>query len=257
MKAAICQLDIKYECKDENIISAEKMIKEAAEKKADIIFFPEMTLTGFSMNVPVCGEENNETVFLMKKKAEEYGIAVGFGWIKKTGCLGENHYTVFSSKGEELADYIKMHPFSYSGEDKHYKAGECIVTFEMLGKKIGLFICYDLRFPEIFQAASKEAEIIVVAANWSEKRISHWNKLIEARAVENQCWMIGVNCFGDQNGLHYNGSSRAVDPQGDTVVSIEDKQGIIFCDIDDSAEKTRKVFPMKKDRKILLYKNLL
>lgn len=257
MKAAICQLDIKFECKTENMLSAEKMIKEAAEKKADVIFFPEMTLTGFSMNISLIGEENHETETFMRKKAEQYNIAVGFGWVKKTNGLGENHYTVLNSKGEVLADYIKIHPFSYGNEDKYYKAGERIVSFELHGKRIGVFICYDLRFPEVFQIASKESEVIVVAANWPEKRISHWNKLIEARAIENQCWIIGVNCFGNQNGIHYNGSSRAVNPQGDTVVSIEDKQGLLFCDIDDSAKKIRESFPLKKDRRISFYKSMM
>lgn len=257
MKAALCQLGIKFEDREANIIRAEKYIRESAEAGADIVFFPEMTLTGFSMNVEKTGEEKNETIELMKNFAVKYGIAAGFGWVKKAGNKGENHYSAVSSSGKLLADYIKIHPFSYSGEDRYYDAGEKLVSFEYCGKKISFFICYDLRFPELFQAASAESEIIVVAANWPEKRVYHWETLLAARAIENQSWFLGVNCYGTQLNQYYNGSSRVIMPDGTVCESISDREGLIFADINDEAEEFRSSFPVKKDRKNEFYSRLL
>lgn len=253
MKAALCQLNIEFENREKNIINAEKYIAEAAGAGADIIFFPEMTLTGFSMNVNKTGEENNETIELMRSLALDNRTAVGIGWVKKAGDKSENHYSVISDKGEMLADYTKIHPFSYSGEDRYYNAGDALASFEYRGKKISIFICYDLRFPEIFQAASAESEIIVVAANWPEKRSYHWETLLAARAIENQSWILGVNCTGTQLGQYYNGSSRVIMPDGTVSDSIKDREGLIFADINDEAAEFRRAFPVKKDRKNELY----
>ena len=230
MKAALCQFRIAYEEKEQNLQRAGQMIADAAKEQAKIIFFPEMSFTGFSMQVSVTGETGGETVRRMQEYAQKYGIAVGFGWVKKKGDKGENHYTVTDETGAVIADYIKIHPFSFSGEEKYFAAGSQTAVFSLSGIKFGLFICYDLRFPEIFRAVSAEAEVLVVAANWPEKRIAHWNKLLEARALENQSWVLGINCVGNQQNLHYCGSSRAVNPEGETVDFLTEREGIIFCE---------------------------
>ena len=99
--------------------------------------------------------------------------------------------------------------------------------------------------------------MLVVAANWPEKRIGHWDKLLEARALENQSWVLGINCVGDQQNLHYNGSSRAVNPEGETAAYLIDREGMIFCEIGDDAAEFRNSFPALQDRKPELYKELL
>lgn len=257
MKAALCQFQIEYEAKAQNLHRAEQMIENAAAERAEIIFFPEMSFTGFSMNVMLIGESGGETLHLMQEYARKYHIAVGFGWVKRNGDKGENHYTVVNNTGAVLADYIKIHPFSFSGEDNYYIAGSKTAVFPYSGHTFGLFICYDLRFPEIFRAAASEADVMIVAANWPEKRIAHWNKLLEARALENQCWVLGINCVGDQENLHYNGSSRAVNPQGEAPDSLCDREGIIFCEIQNEAATFRNSFPALQDRRPELYKELM
>ncbi len=256
MKAALCQFRIEFEEKSKNLQRAAGFVQKAAESDANIVFFPEMSFTGFSMQVPKTGETDSYTIGCMQKLAQQFQIAIGFGWVRligKNGEKGENHYTVVAPDGTISADYIKIHPFSYSGEDTCFEAGSKPVIFPFMGKKIALFICYDLRFPEIFRAVSKEAEIMVIAANWPEKRIFHWNKLLEARALENQSWVLGINCCGDQQGLHYNGSSRAVSPEGESLVSILEQEGLIFCEIHDEAAVFRQNFPVFQDRKDALY----
>ncbi len=256
MRVSLCQLNIAFENKKINTLSVEKFICQSAEMDADIVFFPEMTLTGFSMNVSVIGDKNSETVDLMKRLCDKYKIAVGFGWVKSLSGMGENHYTVVDRNAKVVSDYIKIHPFSYSGENKYYYPGESVSMFEMCGKKISTFVCYDLRFPEIFRAVSMECEIIAAAANWPKQRISHWKKLLEARAVENQCWMLGVNCVGEQQGSVYNGCSRIVSPMGDVVCSLENEEGILVYDLSDEASELRKNFPVNKDRRTELYREL-
>ena len=257
MKAALCQFRIEFEEKEKNLHRAEHMIASAAAKQAQIIFFPEMSFTGFSMNASAIGELSGETMHAMQEFAQRYQIAVGFGRVKRHGNKGENHYTVLNETGTILADYVKIHPFSYGGENHYYIAGRQTAVFSFAGHRFGLFICYDLRFPEIFRAIAADVDVMVVAANWPEKRIAHWNKLLEARALENQCWVLGINCVGDQDDLHYNGSSRAVNPEGETVESLTDREEIIFCEIQDEAANYRKSFPALQDRRAPLYKELL
>ena len=257
MKAALCQFQIEYEAKERNLHRAEQMIASAAAEHAEIIFFPEMSFTGFSMHVLLTGESGGETIQVMQEYARNYQIAIGFGWVRLNGDKGENHYTVLDEIGTILADYVKIHPFSFSGEDEHFTAGNQTAVFTFAGVRFGLFICYDLRFPEIFRAVAAEVDVMVVAANWPEKRSAHWNKLLEARALENQCWVLGINCVGNQENLQYNGSSRAVNPEGETVDSMIDREGIIFCEIHDEAANFRNSFPALQDRRAALYRELM
>lgn len=257
MKAALAQMNICFEDKQKNISEVEKYLIHALENDADIIFFPEMTLTGFSMNVGITGEENNETVNSMKMLSKKYNIAIGFGWVKKFEEKGENHYTVVSPEENMLADYVKIHPFSYSGEDNYFHAGNSLSSFTYRDKKISVFICYDLRFPEIFQSASKESDVIVIAANWPQKRSLHWKILLQARAVENQSWILGVNCYGTQQGTLYSGNSRIIMPDGTICSEINDKEGLIYSTIEKETELIRNIFPVKKDRRTELYRALI
>ncbi|MBQ8920948.1 MAG: carbon-nitrogen family hydrolase [Oscillospiraceae bacterium] len=257
MKAALCQFQIEFEEKEKNLQRAKHMIASAAAEHAQIIFFPEMSFTGFSMNVSSIGELGGETISIMQEYARKYQIAVGFGWVKQNGEKGENHYTVLDAAGTILADYIKIHPFSYSGEDDYFIPGSQTAVFSFAGQRVGLFICYDLRFPEIFRAVAADVDVIVVAANWPEKRIAHWNKLLEARALENQCWVLGINCVGNQENLHHNGSSRTVNPEGETVECLLEREGIIFCEIQDEAAHFRNSFPALHDCRTELYKELM
>ena len=142
MKAALCQFQIEFEDKEKNLQRAERMIASAAAERAEIIFFPEMSFTGFSMNVSVIGESCGETIQIMQEYARKYQIAVGVGWVRQNGEKGENHYTVLDETGTILADYVKIHPFSFSGENQYYIAGNQTAVFGFAGHRFGLYICY-------------------------------------------------------------------------------------------------------------------
>lgn len=256
MRVALAQTNIIWENKAENYEKCEQFVKQAKVQEAELVFFPEMSFTGFSMNTMKIAEDSNQTVNEIKMIALKYEVGIGFGWVKKTDLLAENHYSVINNKGESLSDYVKIHPFSYGGEDRCYSSGNQIVQFEYGEMKFSTFICYDLRFPEIFQIASKKADVIVVPANWPEERELHWRTLLQARAIENQCYILGVNCVGTINGLNYSGCSACISPDGEILYEQKGKEELIVCDIINFVGEIRTSFPVKKDKRIELYHDL-
>ncbi|MBQ3665342.1 MAG: carbon-nitrogen family hydrolase [Lachnospiraceae bacterium] len=256
MKIAVCQLEIIYEEKEKNLIQSQKYVQEAAQNHADIIFFPEMSFTGFSMNTKLTGEtdENPESLLKVKQYAIENQIGIGFGWVKNK-INSENHYTIVDQCGNILCDYIKIHPFSYSGEDRYFLPGNEIKICSFEGMKFGISICYDLRFPELYSKMSEKADMIIVPANWPEKRKVHWQTILRARAIENQVYMVGINCVGIQNGLKYSGNSSVINPNGDILFEINDTHGMRIAEIPNDISGYRDEFPVKKDRRNNLYRD--
>lgn len=258
MRVALGQLDMVWEDKERSYVKAEKMAEEAAAAGCDIIIFPEMSFTGFSMNLKAIGEEEHDskTVKRMQNLAQKLRIAVAFGWAamgENTCDKGTNRFTIVDALGNKIADYAKLHPFSYGQEDIYYEKGNKLVTVPFLGRMISLFICYDLRFPEIFQAAARKADIFFVIANWPSIRSIHWETLLRARAIETQSYMVGVNCVGERDGMVYSGESMAVDSIGNILGKISNKEGVLVCDLDDRAWHLRRKFATAADRRERFY----
>lgn len=256
MRIALYQMHIEWEDKQANMAKLEEQLKKALQKQIEAIFLPEMSFTGFSMNIDVTKEKEETTVEKVKQLARQYQIAIGFGWVKDCGERAENHYTIVDKSGTCLSDYAKIHPFSYSGEDLKFQGGEKLTSFTLDGVPFTNFICYDLRFPEIFQTASKEAHVIVVPANWPAKRSSHWKALLQARAIENQVYILAVNCVGQIDTLYYSGDSCIISPDGQILEMLSDEEGLIVYDLVDDVSQYRKCFPVKKDRREDLYHKL-
>jgi predicted amidohydrolase len=165
-----------------------------------------------------------------------------------------NHYSVISPNGEALMDYVKIHPFSYAGEDRFFKGGDKLGVCSIGEMNIGTAICYDLRFPELFTHLSEKAELIIVPANWPAARSLHWSTLLRARAIENQCYMAGVNCCGEMDGQVYSGDSALYGPEGEILTPVEtitlnETDKIYIYDIVNNVEEVRKSFPVRNDRK--------
>ncbi len=256
MRIALAQTNIIWENKEENLNKATDMVIRAKAESSDIILFPEMSFTGFSMNTKVTSEDYGKTIGIIRTLAADNKIAVGFGWVEKTNEKSKNHYSVVSDKGEVLSDYVKIHPFSYSDEDKYFESGDRVVTFEYKGLTWSTLICYDLRFPEVFQIVSQKADIIAVPANWPKKRDVHWRALLQARAIENQVYILGINCFGNIGGLEYSGYTSAYDYNGDLLSVADFREELVIVDIDDGVKGFREQFPVKKDRKWVLYSEM-
>ncbi|MBO5144925.1 MAG: carbon-nitrogen family hydrolase [Lachnospiraceae bacterium] len=256
MNIALAQMHIAWEDKAANYKKAEIFMREASTHGTEAVFFPEMSFTGFSMNTAVTKETEYETVTYMKTLARQYQMYAGFGWVKDCGQKCENHYTIVDKEGSVLSDYAKLHPFSYSGEDEKFQGGSAITYFQLKGMECSSFICYDLRFPEIFQQASKSAQVILVPANWPAKRREHWKTLLKARAIENQVYVLAVNCVGETGGLYYSGDSGVFNPNGELLVSLSEKEGCLYCELPNDAWDFREAFPVKRDRREELYQAL-
>ena len=182
------------------------------------------------MDTELTGEEDLHTQSLMEEYAEEFGIAIGFGWVEHQ-TESENHYTVIDSDGEMIADYLKIHLFEDAGEDEHFVPGYEVVTFTLDDIDFGLSICYDMRFDDIYEDMGASTDAVVVAANWPAVRMDDWRQIIRDRATELNSYMIGVNCYGEQE-EHYSGYSCVIGPDGEALFEIEDMEDMVVIDID-------------------------
>ena len=254
MKIALAHTMIAFEEYDINLKKATELIQKASDEKADLIVFPEMSFTGFSMNTKKTCLYGKNTCKEIQTLSKENKIHIGFGWVKLSeNNLAENHYSIASPQGEIIYDFIKIHPFSYSGEDKLFIKGNTIKNINIEDHIISSLICYDLRFPECFRIASQEASLIIVPANWPSKRKIHWNTLLAARAIENQVYILGVNCVGIQNNIKYTGNSGLWTPIGKKIFDCGEEENLLIFDIFNYIESYRESFPTYRDKRIDLY----
>jgi predicted amidohydrolase len=220
----------------------------------DLLIFPEMTLTGFTMKSKRFAENlEGESYLFFSALAKQKKCAVLYGVIEKGNKKNFNTLVHLNNQGKILSVYRKIHPFSYSKEDVFFGKGKETVITRVKGIKIGLSICYDLRFPELYRFYAKEkVHLIVDIANWPHTRIEHWRALLKARAIENQCYVVGVNRVGDDPKLHYNGFSSVFDPMGKEIISIENDEKIIYAEVDKKyVDEVRKNLPFLNDIRLI------
>lgn len=238
MKIYGVQMDIKWEDKEANHRKVEELLNGARPLRGSLVVLPEMFATGFSMNVGgIAEDEGGRTHQFCRTIAGRYGVYLMAG-VVTSNCegRGRNQAVVFGPGGEEVVRYQKMQPFTPGGESRHYEAGTNAAQFEWGGAggvKVSPFVCYDLRFPEVFRAAvGQGAELMCVIASWPAARVHHWRMLLTARAIENQAYVVGVNRVGRDPTLAYPGRSMIVDPKGQVVADGGDQECVISADID-------------------------
>ena len=229
-------------------------MQQAADCGARLVVFPELSLTGFTTNASLAEPPDGDTVSFFSRLTGDLGVAAAFGFACHTET-GITNRLCIADKGFITAKYDKIHPFSYGGECAVYSGGNSLTTIRVGDITAGLSICYDLRFPEIYQAMSGECRLLIVAANWPDSRAYHWDTLLKARAIENQCFVAGCNRCGSGDGLHYSGGSIICSPTGEVISSAEPyTEQLIFAEIDsEEVGRVRSVFPLKKDRRQDLY----
>lgn len=256
-RIALCQSKITFEDKATNLSQAHAYLEEAAKHSARILLFPEMSFIGFSMDTERTAERGTLLMDAMQSHAKNYNMYIGYGWAKwNEGRLSENHYSIIDPNGTLVSDYVKIHPFSFAGEHKKFQGGNHLSFFELDDFIASTFICYDLRFPQIFSVASQRASLIVVAANWPASRQEHWNCLVKARAIENQCYIGCVNCVGTQGSIAYAGGSAVINPNGEIICEAGSQEGIVYCDIQNDTEIYRSTMTILQDRRPSLYQSL-
>jgi predicted amidohydrolase len=251
MRVLGCQFDIAWENKPANYETVRRLLRQAGPPRDSLVVLPEMFATGFSMNMPSITESpQGETPQFLSQVAREFGVCVVGGVVTPgAGGRGRNEAMAFASDGRELARFAKLHTFTYAGEGEHYECGNDVVLFRCGEWTVSPLVCYDLRFPEIFRrAARRGAELFVVIANWPTARIAHWLALLQARAIENQAYVIGVNRCGRTPKLDYEGRSVIVDFQGRLVADAGNGEGVIAADLDRPAFLDwRREFPALAD----------
>ena len=252
MKAALIQLDIAWQDRRRNYEKAALFAGRAAADNCDLIVFPEMFNTGFSMDLAAVADEGiGETTSILSDIARKNNINLIAGFPMKSPAeeKGRNIAVVYDRTGMLVATYTKMHPFCLADEGKYYIAGENITTFDIDGMPSSVFICYDLRFPEVFRKVAKQVKAIFVIANWPASRRDHWETLLKARAIEDQFFVIGVNRTGmDGNGIVYSGASHVVGPLGQVICHGTDTDEYVVCEFNPSeVDNVRAEYPFLKD----------
>lgn len=251
MKTYAVQLDIAWERKSPNHQRVRALLEAARPDEGSLVVLPEMFATGFSMNVDAIDDgEKGETRDFLADLAARFRVHLVAGIVTRNpDGSGNNLSLLLDPTGTETARYSKIHPFSMAGEKDHYQAGNSVVVTECCGFKLAPFICYDLRFPEIFRsAAARGANLFTLIANWPVARVDHWITLLRARAIENQAYVVGVNRAGSDPMLVYPGRSLIVDPKGAILADAGDLEHVISAEADPQiVEEYRKSFPILAD----------
>lgn len=253
MKLIGLQFDIAWENKEANFAKARSLLARACPPAGALVVLPEMFATGFSMSVEKIVEPPaGETEAFLAGLAREFQAAVLGGKVSPgAGGRGRNEAVAFGPDGRELARYAKLHTFNPAGEGEHYERGDRLAAFSWGGGQVAPLVCYDLRFPEVFRAAAaRGAELFAVIANWPTARVDHWLTLLQARAIENQAYVIGVNRCGQTPKLDYPGRSLIVDPRGRILADAGPGEGVLEADLDWPAlRQYRSEFAVLADRR--------
>ncbi len=234
-----------------------KKLLEKIKEKVDLIVLPEMWLSGFDLShADQSIRETNWVLEDLKKIAQTKKCHFIGSHLEKGRKGYYNTASIISPQGKIIAQYRKTHLFKMGSEEKKFLAGEKIsVTKTSIGR-IGLAICYDIRFPELIRKKIlKGAEILVIPSAWPRARIDHYLTLLKARAIENQCFVISANKMGKNFlGVLYGGSSVAFDPWGKNLGQLKEREGVLQVTIDlEELHQIRKRFPVLKSRKEKLY----
>lgn len=255
MKVNIVQTNIIWENPSENRDAIEAMLS-IHNVKAELTVLPEMFTTGFTMQPEILAEEFKTTTYNWLKTLSEKHQSVFVGSIAtKENEKYYNRLHWVDSDGKEYY-YDKRHLFRMAKEDKHYQVGKDNIIIETKNWKIKPLICYDLRFPiwcrNTFNKNTNEwaYDILLFVANWPEVRNYPWQQLLIARAIENQCYVVGVNRVGnDGNGIAHCGNSLVVNPRGEVISAIPLNQaGVYTIELDKTyLEEFRKMFPVGLD----------
>ena len=252
----VIQSELHWENRDANLEMFERKI-EGLRGKTEIVILPEMFSTGFSMNAEALAETmDGTTVAWMKRVATINKIILTGSIIINDPDENGNQYfnrLIWMLPNGQYGHYDKRHRFAYAGEHESYTSGHKRLIASVKGWRINLLICYDLRFPvwarQQVTETGLEYDLLVYVANWPDKRIHAWKTLLQARAIENQCYVVGVNRVGkDGNGINYPGDSMVINPMGEALYQKKGEEDIFTITLEKAhLEEVRTRFPFWKD----------
>jgi omega-amidase len=251
MEVHLCQLDSVWEDRAASHARARHLLAASQPGPDSLIVLPEMFATGFSTNLAAtCQSEQREDESFLRELAIQYKSHVMGGVVSPApNGKGFNQSVTFNPMGVELARYTKIQPFMLGSEGLCHDPGDQICTFALGSFTVAPFVCYDLRFPEHFRAAiGKGADLLVVIASWPVKRYHHWLTLLQARAIENLAFVIGVNRTGNDPNFIHNGRSVVVSPHGHIIADAGEAERIVSARIyAEEVHHWRRDFPALRD----------
>ena len=253
MRLALIQMKVDYGQPEINLNRVNAKVEEAVQKNPDILILPEMWNTGFAWKnladtadcLGVPGARN------VGELAAKYKINIVGGSVAD---MHEqriyNTSYIYNRKGEEVARYSKIHLFGLMREGEYLTPGSSRTDFSLEGIKCGVIICYDLRFPELSRALALDGiKLLFVPAQWPQPRMHPWRTLLQARAIENQLFVVGVNCVGKVGNTEFFGHSMVVNPLGEVIAEGSEEDEIIYADIDVAeVDRIRKYMSCFSDR---------
>lgn len=257
LNVTLIQSNLFWEDKDANLRMLEAKIR-GLQQRTNIVVLPEMFSTGFSMRPEALAEtmDGNTVNWMKQLAAQQKIILTGSVIIEEEG----KYYNrlIWMLPNGQYGFYNKRHLFAYAGEHEHYTPGNKRFIASVNGWKIHLMICYDLRFPvwsrqslplDEVGSAEPEYDLLVYVANWPDRRIHAWKTLLQARAIENQCYVVGVNRVGeDGKGHHYSGDSMVVDPLGEVLYTKSQEEDIFSITLQkEKLEEVRQKLPFLAD----------
>ena len=253
MRIAALQHDIVWEDAAATCARLVPMIAEAAADGAGLIVLTEMFGPGFSLAADRISEPpGGPTEQFLVDRAASNGVWIGGSIPTRDRDYAHpvNRFLLVGPDGTRH-HYDKLHPFTFADEHEHYRAGDEPVTVDIGGLRVSLFVCYDLRFANVFWERATGTDVYLVVANWPAARRYHWRTLLRARAIENQAYVVGVNRVGEAEGLTYVGDSVIVDPSGEVLAEgVDDTEGVVIADVDPGrVAEVREAFRFLPDRR--------
>lgn len=248
LRIHIIQPDIAWENPMENKKKYEEWLDNLATEEEDLVLFPELFLTGFTMNSSQLGENmEGKGVTWMKQMASKYSIIIAGSHIIKVSGHCFNRFLFVFPDGK-VNYYDKRHLFRMGDEHEHYSKGNTRKVFNIANWRILPVVCYDLRFP-VWIRNRNDYDVMICIANWPSVRQQVWNNLLVSRAIENMSYVVGVNRIGtDGRNINYEGGSQGIDPKGDVILKSDNREGIFSLTLDnDPLEHFRKSFPVHLD----------
>jgi predicted amidohydrolase len=249
LTVALGEYDTGWHDPAQSMARAREIAQQAESAGADLLVLPEMCATGFTMDADEFAEPTDgPSVQALSRLAAEFRLWIIAGLAMRRAGRYLNSALVYSPQGSVVATYDKQRLFGFAGETSIYSAGSGPSVVNIGGVSIGLFVCFDLRFPELFREVAPQVDACVVIANWPSVRQQHWEVLTQARAIENQFYLIGVNRVGEGDGLIYTGGSVILDPWGKRIDAEQGQSPLRIADICRRAVvEAREAFPLGLD----------
>lgn len=237
VRIAAIQHDIAWCDRDANFAHLAPLVAGAAASGAQLVLLSETFSTGFATDRDDLGEpEGGPSSHFLVERAREHGIWIGGSCpevVPDAPADDRRPHNTFVLAGPDgtVVRYRKIHPFTYGNEHLHFRAGDAFCQVDVLGLRLSLFICYDLRFADEFWHLGPSTDVFLVPANWPQSRRTHWTSLLRARAIENQAYIVGCNRVGTGGGLEYSGDSRIIDPLGEELATAASTESILLADV--------------------------